>query len=438
MAKSVKHNKAPLTLAQMMPIEPIIRSISVSNFKSFDAVKVDLGDFNVLVGANEAGKSNFLEVFAFLRDAALYGVDGAIATQGGAEYLRNAQIGARRPLRVSCEMGYRHAPEVVELGPGATMEVARVKYEFAIEFDKRGREFRVVDDRQTLMGTVTEAGEPSSGRASKSGTAQVVLANQGGQLRWEASFSDGTALQVGDLLLPFWSGRTLPDKELLLGYTYFSPSASSVLLPFLREIAIYDLNPRLSKGMATTTGRRAMQQDGSNLAVALEEILEDDESRRQLRNFLHDLLPFVEDVAVERLADHSVSWRLRERFTEDQFLPAYTLSDGTVQITALIIALYFENKDLVIIEEPDRHVHPSLASRMVQMMRDVADHRQVIVTTHNPELIKHVGIENILLISRDHQGFSQITRPADNEHLKVFLKNEIGVDELFVQNLLEV
>ncbi len=39
---------------------------------------------------------------------------------------------------------------------------------------------------------------------------------------------------------------------------------------------------------------------------------------------------------------------------------------------------------------------------------------------------------------RDGQGFSRIERPAENEELKVFLENDLGVDELYVQNLLDV
>lgn len=35
-----------------------IKKIKVSNFKSFDEVEIELGRFNVLIGANASGKSN--------------------------------------------------------------------------------------------------------------------------------------------------------------------------------------------------------------------------------------------------------------------------------------------------------------------------------------------------------------------------------------------
>jgi len=75
---------------------------------------------------------------------------------------------------------------------------------------------------------------------------------------------------------------------------------------------------------------------------------------------------------------------------------------------------------------------------MVNMMKDASRQKQIIVTTHNPEIVKYADLENILLVSRDREGFSTISRPAHKEKVKIFLKNEIGVEELYVRSLLEV
>ena len=72
------------------------------------------------------------------------------------------------------------------------------------------------------------------------------------------------------------------------------------------------------------------------------------------------------------------------------------------------------------------------------MMKDASQHKQIIVTTHNPELIKHADLDDILLVSRNKEGFSEISRPSEKEEIKVFLENDMGLDELYVQNLLEI
>jgi predicted ATPase len=93
---------------------------------------------------------------------------------------------------------------------------------------------------------------------------------------------------------------------------------------------------------------------------------------------------------------------------------------------------------LTIIEEPERNIHPYLISRVVEMMKEASQKKQIIVTTHNPEIIRHADLESILLISRDKEGFSTISRPSEKEEVKTFLDNEIGIEELYIQDLLSV
>ena len=48
----------------------IVTKLILKNWRNFSSVDVALGDRVLLVGPNAAGKSNFLEVFRFLRDIA--------------------------------------------------------------------------------------------------------------------------------------------------------------------------------------------------------------------------------------------------------------------------------------------------------------------------------------------------------------------------------
>ena len=96
----------------------------------------------------------------------------------------------------------------------------------------------------------------------------------------------------------------------------------------------------------------------------------------------------------------------------------------------------FRKKSLTIIEEPERNIHPHLISKIINMMKDASKKKQIIVTTHNPEMVKNADLEDILLVSRDKDGFSTITRPADKVEVNTFLKNEIGIEELYVQKFI--
>jgi predicted ATPase len=149
-------------------------------------------------------------------------------------------------------------------------------------------------------------------------------------------------------------------------------------------------------------------------------------------------LPFVDDLRIEKFADKSLLFSLQEKYTQEHYIPASFLSEGTINLIALIIALYFDQRPLTIIEEPERFVHPFLISKVVNMIEDAAKQKQIIITTHNPETIRYVNLEDILLISRDKDGFSTISKPSKSEQVKNFLQSEIGIAELFAQDLLGV
>ena len=327
-----------------------ITRISVSNFKSFDELELGLRPLSIVIGANAAGKSNFLEIFRFLRDWFEQGLENAVSLQGGMEYLANLRIGASRPV--------------------------------TLEFDVFSR-------------NPFDPGSFSS---------RVVLESQPGS--------------------PGFRGRTdLRDPR-------------GEVCP--EEIKAFDLDPGLAKKAIPLSGRAELEPDASNLAIVLRRLLQDDESRQRFIRVLRDCLPFVEDLRIEHFADKSLLIALREQYSQASYLPAAFLSDGTIHLIALILALYFERGDVVLIEEPERNLHPALISKVAGLLKDASQHKQILVTTHNPELVKHADLEDLLLVHRDEDGFSRVTRPAESAELRVFLENDLGVDELYVQNLLGV
>ena len=177
----------------------------------------------------------------------------------------------------------------------------------------------------------------------------------------------------------------------------------------------------------------------SDRLLVLSNILQDKDSKRKFLNLLKDLLPFVDDLHIQKFADKSLLFTIRETYDiRFPYLPASFVSDGTINLTALIIALYFEDQSMVIIEEPERNIHPYLISKVVSMLDEVSEKKQILVTTHNPEIVRNAKIEDLLLINRNEQGFSAVQKPAERDEVQVFLKNEIGIDELYIQNLLGI
>jgi len=415
-----------------------IKRIRVKNFKSFKDLEVELGKFNLLIGANASGKSNFIRIFEFLRDIVKHGLDNAISMQGGSEYLRNINIGPSEDfsLEVVSDQAFREFIPTREKGI-LRMKTFETIYKFTINFNKRGSGFKIVEDKITQKCKFFRL-ERQKGKLQEKeelGEGEILFSNVKGKLKVDTKLPEGLTITEDYLFPRFSREENLQSKKLLMEFPLFRfmPSSEAIF----GSISIYDFDPKLPKKAVPITGKMELEENGENLAIVLKNILEDKEKERKLSNLVRDLLPFVNKLDIEKFADKSLLFKLEEVYAQKQYLPAPLISDGTINITDLIIALYFEKKLLTIIEEPERNIHPSLISGVVQMLKEASQKKQIIVTTHNPEMVRHTDLESILLISRDKEGFSTISRPFEKEEVKTFLQNEIGIEELYVQDLLE-
>jgi predicted ATPase len=442
-----------------------IKRIAVSNFKSFDNIETELGKLNVVIGPNASGKSNFVNIFKFLNDIFKSGLDNAIAMQGGVDCIRNMNLRSRRDLKIELSTYSRQEAPLYDFTirrgrkriTGAP-DVIETTYGFCLEFYKRKRGYVVKEERLECSFNVVEVKREKRkwkrGREIAKARILLTLDKMGKiELRYEPKDSPVPVSQIFPFMrfkkrIPKVRTRRSRKELSLLGPSLIGSEIGVQMLQFfspftaqmrniLANIALYDIDPKLSKRSTLITGKRELDSDGSNLASVLDNILSTKKNRRKLSSLMKDLLPFIEDLQVEKLADRSLLTCLREIYCGKKYLPAPLISDGTINLTAFVIAMYFEANSLIIVEEPERNIHPRLISKILDMMKDVSEKKgkQIIVTTHNSEVVKSAGLENLLLIYR-HDGFSRIDRPAEKERVKNFLKNEIGIDELFVKNLL--
>ena len=416
-----------------------IQRIKVTNFKSFKELEVVLGEFNVLIGANASGKSNFVQIFKFMKDIASHGLDNAVSMQGGVEYLRNINVGATEnfSLKVVSDSDFRLVVRRTKNDDFIGIKTYETTYEFALKFKKRGLGFEIAKDILTRQCNFIRLEERKKKLEEKEklGEGDVTVSRANGKVKIGLHKPEEVPIKEEDIYPPFLREEKLPPNTLLIQTPFF-------IIPQLEgsfgNISVYDFDPKLPKKATPITGKAELEEDGSNLSIILKKITENKEKRRKLFNLVNDLLPFIGNLDVENFADKSLLFKLQEIYFENQYLPASLISDGTINITALIVALYFEKKQLTIIEEPERNIHPYLISKVVDMMKDASQKKQIIATTHNPEIVKHAGLDNLLLVSRDEEGFSRVSRPAGTEEVKTFLENEIGIEELYVQNLLRM
>ena len=170
-----------------------ISKIRITNFKSFADETVELNDFNLLVGANASGKSNFVQAFKFLSDIATHGLEDAISLQGGVEYLRHFGSARNEPLSFqvtiqgeshmvdrSVDVGTRSdAKPVRPISIRMPQEIALLDYEFSLRFHSGGSGYFVERDKMTLY---HEHEAPTASRKGSSEYAKTVAENSSGKL----------------------------------------------------------------------------------------------------------------------------------------------------------------------------------------------------------------------------------------------------------------
>ena len=429
----------------------LIKKLKVSNFKSFKDVEIEFRDFDVIIGANASGKSNLIQIFSFLRDIQTSGLNDAISLQGGIQFLRNVILGDSENISFEITMNapddrdttYWHPIHRLKSIENYRIEYKPLEliYKFSLKTSKTGKSYKIEEDRATLRCTffkhvrASVANRPSKRRREmpiKLGEGALILNNAKGRIKLEIVQPEGETL-----ISPIRGENIyerINSKSLILELPYFF--YNRFFNKSFRGIGIYDFDPKLPKRAIPITAKAQLEEDGSNLSIVLNHILEVRKDKVTFHNLMTDLLPFVDKLAVERLSDKSILFKLHEIYFKRQYLPSSFISDGTINISALIVALYFQSKRLTIIEEPERNIHPYLISKVVEMVREAAKKKQVIITTHNPEMIRNVSPEEILTVDRDNTGFSKVYRPSSIERVAEFMKNGMGVDELYVMDLL--
>jgi len=317
-----------------------IKKLRVQNFKSFSELDVEFGGFNVLVGANASGKSNLVHVIEFLRDVAKSGLGNAVSMQGDVEFLSNVGIGAQQNTRIEVvaevDVGVIHQE--------APFGIHAKEFSYLLELSYENDGFYVEHDKSVTTAEfyrlTRKNGEYEED--SKVGIGELVTVHESGRVKSEWSLKSDAP--EGDLpQLPIL--EELPEisqKEALLeqpffGYPFFTIRRG------LEGITIYDFDTKAQKKAAPISGKTEIEEDGGNVALVLKNLIESEEQRRKLINLLQDILPFVDDVDVDRFAGRSLIATLKESHLSE-YLPAPLLSDGTVKLIALLVALYFEGK----------------------------------------------------------------------------------------------
>ena len=115
---------------------------------------------------------------------------------------------------------------------------------------------------------------------------------------------------------------------------------------------------------------------------------------------------------------------------------AHMLSDGSLRFICLVTLLLQPVKllpDTILIDEPELGLHPCAITVLVDIFKQVAEDKQLIVSTQSVELVNGLSPEDVIVVDQE-DGVSTFRRHTEDE-LSGWL-TEYSMGEIWKRNIL--
>ncbi len=427
-----------------------IIKLKVSNFKSIEQLEIaeninKFNDVNLLIGSNASGKSNFIQIFEFLKALKQHGFQSKeFKKQFNVANLKNFNT-HKNTISIEIELQYNEKILNRELDSQNQVFKTREKIAYKLELFVQKSDFTISEKIDFYEHFILENKTTEEVKELSSTLIYGIEHNDDkfklttNQDRIEKYFSPNEIDFQIISPYPIHYLETLAQgfkKQTVLKF-------SGLLIPDdFFDFGIFDINSFKAKQSQPDMLVEELEKDASNLTPLINEILKKkDGNSEQLIADISGTLNFIEDIKIESF-NELLTLKIKEIWNLN-YTEGHLLSDGTINIIALVIILYYQKNSIIFIEEPEKGIHPSLISDLVEMFFDVAKYRnkQIFITSHNEQILKNIyqtnQLKDISLINRNEKGFSIIEKPENKKMVKAFLKNEMGIDELFINNLLD-
>ena len=178
---------------------------------------------------------------------------------------------------------------------------------------------------------------------------------------------------------------------------------------------------------------------GDNLPNVIQYLKEQHEARLDENlGTLSRRVPRLEKVDAELMADGRLLLQIKDAPFERPILAKFA-SDGTLKMLAYLTILYDPDPpQLVGIEEPENQIHPRLLPELAEECRDASARTQLMVTTHSPFFVNGLKPEELWVLYRDKNGYSQARRAADMRGIKNFMDRGALLGHLWMEGHFEV
>lgn len=432
-----------------------IKKVRIVNFKSFKNVEVPLKQFNVLIGPNASGKTNFIEFFKFLKRALVEPRRPYIPYIEWWSY-RNIVWGGKEELPIEAEI---------------ECEIDEYEIKYTVSFSGIGGVFRIIHEKFDIKGFLTLERE---GQILRILHDKGFLSKNTSEIEKFKSFIERFYGRLPFMELKKFSIETLLEKTISLPTDFWnllnletllplpSPSKSTlsycmisipslggpergiareilgglVILPkykYKRYLSPLDVllkefkealtgftilrhpNVQAIRAPALPRETRVLFEDASNLSNILNIwFMERLRFPERIEAALSKLFPNIQMVT-SLTPQGEVFIKVHENGVE---LNPPCISDGFYKVLAILAAIELR-PSLLAIDEIENSLHAKTLEYIIDELKSSGV--TVVITTHSPIVVDMVNLEDLLIVEKTPEG-TKLTTVKEPEQVRKKLK----------------
>jgi predicted ATPase len=377
-----------------------IEYLKVENYRALRSVELkDLTPLSVLLGPNGSGKSTVFDVFNFLSECFQFGLRHAWDRRGRAKELRTR--GQSGPVTI--EIKYRERP-------GQPV----ITYHLAIDESPKGPSVA----SEWLQGKRKSYGAPFRFLDYRDGQGRVVS----GEMPDEQDQRIEKPLRSPDVIAVSTLGQLAEHPRV------------AALREFITDWYVSYLSINDTRSQPEAGPQERLSKTGDNLPNVVQYLKEQYPQRLdEIFESLTRRVPRLEKVVAEPMPDGRLLLQIKDAPFEQPVLSRFA-SDGTLKLLAYMAVLHDPNPPQFIgIEEPENFLHPRLLPELAEECRAAAERSQLLATTHSPFFLNSLRPDEVRVLYRDEQGYTQAVRASEIKGLPQFMAAGASLGDLWLE-----
>lgn len=388
-----------------------LRELRVDGYKNLSECSIPLRDFNIVVGPNNSGKSNLLEVFQIIKYLCFGSQHEREGFLWGLDDLRHNRPGVRFWTHVRPKLSVGVTFDTVVNG-----EPWAVDYDVVLHRSPKAESRGFEEER--LKGKPQSRRGPATTYLRRDGGGLVLLGRRKHPIQGTTS-----AISAVSVLYPEVEG--------------LSPELATFLrdIDILGQTVTYALSPEAIRSSLDRESRAGASRVSSlGLLPALDKLFQCKAKRELFRETVCSILD-LDDLRFDVLVPASKAAEadqgrgdLRVRMCTirtgaGEFPDLTQFSDGTLIVLSLVAAIVLEDKTsgITCIEELENCLHPRAQERLLRFLKSNSDRWQLLITTHSPYLVNGADPDDLLVAVAKPDG-SRFLKPGDQKSVEELLK----------------